>query len=306
MSTSRHVAVLGAWITLLALAIDPFTQQIIHPVTCDRAVLGTLGKVPRAINLTGVDDTIYDRQGMEMSMLASIYTDLIEGERPIEVQCPTGNCTFTQKLNPHVSYQTLGFESACVDVSKEVRMENSTENLEGVKQTWSIPRISTNETFKTGDPNDPWTERWPGTLYRIGDETRLLATMSDDLGKVYFPEYWTAKQNEPPIVSFTTLMLNVDRSNCEGAFCGISTDVPLAVECKFWPAILTLKSRIDSADLYETTVDSEPLNYHASPRYDYYYDRWDAMPAQVLRDGFWEPCTGSSLETPDKPVLNMT
>jgi len=59
----RHVAVLGAWITLLALAIDPFTQQIIHPVTCDRAVLGTLGKVPRAINLTGVDDTIYDRQG---------------------------------------------------------------------------------------------------------------------------------------------------------------------------------------------------------------------------------------------------
>ncbi|MCQ8811603.1 hypothetical protein NQU36_26775, partial [Escherichia coli] len=60
---------------MLALAIDPFTQQIIHPVVCDRAVLGISGKVPRAGNFTIYDDPNYDAQGLEMSMLASIYTD---------------------------------------------------------------------------------------------------------------------------------------------------------------------------------------------------------------------------------------
>ena len=298
MSTSRHVAVLGAWITLLALAIDPFTQQIIHPVACDRAVLGTLGKVPRAINLTSFDETIYDDQGVEMSMLASIYTDLTEGDRPIDVQCPTGNCTFTQESNPDVSYQTLGFESVCVDVSEEVRMMY--EDSSDIGNTWHIPRISTNETIKPANPNDGWWAYSADTLFRFGDIIRLVATMNDR-GRIYFPEYWTAKQNESPMVSFTTLMMNFDGDNCEETFC-LPTDMPLAIECKIWPAILTIKSRIDSANLYETTVGSEPLNYHADPGHGYIYDRCDAMPAQVLRDGFWEPCSGSSVETPGSSV----
>jgi len=301
---------------LLALAIDPFTQQIIHPVVCDRTVLGILAKVPRAVNLTSFDDPIYDDdQGLEMSMLASIYTDLIEGDRPIDVQCSTGNCTFTQKSNPDVSYQTLGFESACVDVSKEVRMQKLDEGGD----FWYIPRIATNEHVESANQKD-----WGHLLvnhnadftansisFRPSDgtgpvETRLVATMVET-GRTYFPEYWTAKQNEPPIASFTTLMLKVDRSNCEMSSCQMSTDMALAVECGIWPAILTIQARIESAKLYETTVDSEPLIYHdLKEGYRGYNDNWDAIPAQVLRDGSWEPCTGSSVETPEKPVLNMT
>jgi len=267
-------------------------------------------------------------------MLTSIYTDLIEGDRSIDVECLTGNCTFTQKSNADVSYQTLGFESACVDVSEEVRMETTVAD-----QTWSIPRLATNETIKPANENDAVWGHSADTVWRFREVTRLVATMNDR-GRINFPEYWTAKQNEAPIVSFTTLMLNVDRSNCEGTFCQTSTDdspdhdspdhdsldhdsldhdlldhdlldldeinyVPLAVECKIWPAILTLRSRIDSARLYETTVDSEPLKYHADPEHRYLFDRWDAMPAQVLRDGIWEPCSGSIVETPVSSINDI-
>ena len=289
---------------MLALATDPFTQQIIRPVACDRAVLGTLAKVPRASNLTGSDNLIYDAQGVEMSMLASIYTDLIAGDRPIDVQCPTGNCTFTQKSNPGVSYQTLGFESACVDISKEAH--------EG-DDIWYIPRVVTNDTTRPAIPDDTShtipTDDWYIWIRtdKYTGSSRLVAAMSEP-DKLYFPEYWTAKQNETPIVSFTTLMFNVDSSDCDGTFCKNATNMPLAIECRIWPAILTIKSRIDSAKLYETTVNSEPLNHHADlvNGRSYSYDNWDAIPTQVLRDGFWESCTGSSVETPDKPVHNMT
>jgi hypothetical protein len=288
--------VLGAWITLLALAIDPFTQQIIRPVMCNIALIGTPGKVPRATNLTSTDDATYDTQGLEMSMLASIYSTLVEGDKPIDVQCLTGNCTFTQELNPEISYQTLGFDSACVDVSKEVKAETKDR-----RDTWYIPRTVTNSTIRSANPADyAYQELSANVLYRFFSASRLLATMGEP-GVIQFPEYWTTKQTETPLVSFTAMMFNVDRSNCERTFCQTSTDMPLAVECKIWPVILTIKSRVQSTKLLETIVRSEPLGstWIGSGRS---FSSWLRIPAQVLRDGAWESCSGSEVETPDKPV----
>ncbi|KAF1934562.1 hypothetical protein EJ02DRAFT_439774, partial [Clathrospora elynae] len=51
---SCHIATLGAWITVLALAIDPFTQQIVRPVVCHHSVLDGRARIPRANNLTRI------------------------------------------------------------------------------------------------------------------------------------------------------------------------------------------------------------------------------------------------------------
>jgi hypothetical protein len=82
----RYVAALGAWITLLALAIDPFTQQIIRPVVCDRTLDDVFGKIPRANSLTEYDPKFpSNTKGLEISMLAAIYNGLDEIRGSIDV-----------------------------------------------------------------------------------------------------------------------------------------------------------------------------------------------------------------------------
>ncbi|KAF2831102.1 hypothetical protein CC86DRAFT_401656 [Ophiobolus disseminans] len=63
---SRHLAACDALITVFALAIDPFTQQLIHPVLCHRTALGSVARLPRAHNFTGFG---YLALGLQLSSL---------------------------------------------------------------------------------------------------------------------------------------------------------------------------------------------------------------------------------------------
>jgi hypothetical protein len=91
-----HVAALGAWITVLAIAIDPFSQQIIHPISCRKTLEGVVANVPRANNLTGIGALAvrFEPMSLDADTTAAILIGLLKVPEAISVQCPTGNCTF--------------------------------------------------------------------------------------------------------------------------------------------------------------------------------------------------------------------
>lgn len=121
-----HVTALGAWIAVLVIAIDLFSQQIIHPIVCHETLQGVVANVPRAKSLTGIGalNVRYDPMFLDPDTTAAILVGLLKDPGAVPVQCLTGNCTFSSDATSGATYQTLGFDSASVDVSAEIKNDN--------------------------------------------------------------------------------------------------------------------------------------------------------------------------------------
>lgn len=103
----QPVAALGASITIVGMAVDPFVQQLIRPVDCMEQLHGApAASVPRTNIITygGLPDAL------QPSVVGGFYTS----HNLTDVECSTGNCTFAE------NYTTLGFCSSCEDVSDKV------------------------------------------------------------------------------------------------------------------------------------------------------------------------------------------
>jgi hypothetical protein len=279
-----HVAALGAWITVLAIAIDPFSQQIIQAVVCHETLQGVVADVPRANNLLGVGviSARYEPTTLTADTEAAILMGLLKDPGPIPVQCRTGNCTFSSDAASGATYQTLGFESACVDVSPEiVQVGTSPPN-------WTIPAID--KTMGSGNATLSYGASW---LFPV-------LTMVSGSG-TYLPAYWSSKDVNSSLFGFTAIVESHECKNNLSNYTYKSCLAPLAVECRMWPAIQTIKSRIAVSELQETVLTSEPLQQLYYPQ-SYFKSSWVALPSQVLRNGSWESCDASPSSTPRTPV----
>jgi hypothetical protein len=270
-----HVAALGAWITVLAIAIDPFSQQIIHPAICHEILQGVVANVPRANNLTGVGNlpTRFEPMSLDADATAAILIGLLKVPETIPVQCSTGNCTFSSDAASGATYQTLAFESACVDVSAEIEQEGTSP------PKWYIPAI------------DAGVARTDNITYRPDWNSPAL-TMVNGSG-TFLPSYWSSKHVNSSLFGFAAIL---EPSLFE------NRTVPLAVECRMWPVIQTVKSQIEISELQETVLFSESLQEHYNPKsYMTEYD-WLAISSKVLRNGEWEMCDPSPSFTPKTSV----
>lgn len=110
---------LGASILILSVALDPFIQQVIHPVNC-MSCSGGLGQatLPRTNlffpNGTGNDESDL---GILAGLGDSMRKALAYHSSGIEANCSTGNCTFPR------TFSTMGFCSSCKDSSAEISFE---------------------------------------------------------------------------------------------------------------------------------------------------------------------------------------
>ncbi|KAH8727700.1 hypothetical protein GQ44DRAFT_770257 [Phaeosphaeriaceae sp. PMI808] len=277
---SRHVAALGAWITVLAIAIDPFSQQIIHPIVCHETLQGVVANVPRANNLTGVGTLAVRSEpiSLDANTTVAIFIGLLKDPETISVQCLTGNCTFSSDAASGATYQTLGFNSTCVDVSAEIKKNDTSP------PQWYIPAIE-EAAARTG--NSTYRASW----------LKPVLTMSNASG-TYFPAYWSSKHVNSSLFSYAAIL---DSSECKNNLTN-SCPVPLAVECRMWPVIQTVKSRIEVSKLEETVLSSEPLQQYYSPQYFMTEYNWMTISSKVLRNGNWESCDPSPSFTPRTPV----
>jgi hypothetical protein len=251
-----HLAALGAWITVLAVAIDPFTQQVVRSVICHRTLPYASASVPRAYNFT---TEFLPNPDLEVA----VYAGLIGIPNAIDFRCTTGNCTFPTDSLSGGSYQTLAMESACIDVSGEI--EEYYIHEQGQTE-WRLP-VFDNETQVIGGHYLAWTK--------------------SNNSNPFFPESWNGNYQGAGLLSFTALLAATDW-DCYGQR-GFLPEcyTPLAVECKLWPALQTIGARINISFLEESVLSSEPVP--ATTLDDGSIQDWVTIASKVLRRGIWEP-----------------
>ncbi|KIX98246.1 uncharacterized protein Z520_06326 [Fonsecaea multimorphosa CBS 102226] len=218
----RHLAALGALITVLATAIDPFSQQILKYHDCLRPVGGARG-TPATIPITnyygaGSYFTNGDSKATDGNMTAGIYLGLINPpanlSSTIVPNCATGNCTFS--TNTTDTYTTVAMCSSCTDISKAIQ-NSSTSQL-------------SNYTTSSG------CQIGPGGIFA---NSMYVADESDDA--------------EPSFVTIDTL---VAQNNPEG-----NSWRPFAARCNLVPCVNTYTGNVSNGVLRETLVSSKIMPY---------------------------------------------
>lgn len=107
----QPLTALGALITILALAIDPFTQQLVRATDCSEKLPKDIpASVPRTNSITLDDETTGIPFNLQSTILAGLYTF----PNLTDFDCLSGNCTFQN------TYSSLSICSQCSDRSSEV------------------------------------------------------------------------------------------------------------------------------------------------------------------------------------------
>lgn len=123
----QPLTTLGCIIMILAIAIDPFVQQLVRPVNCSVGVSGdhAAAVLPRAnifvgngyngyVNRSGSPTPQrYDLEVTQKDIDGTLDDAVFSPGQTPPWQCLTGNCTFP-------TYGTIGFCSSCQDASADV------------------------------------------------------------------------------------------------------------------------------------------------------------------------------------------
>ena len=114
---------IGALITVLTFAVDPFLQAVLQ-YSVKSLIVDNIAQMPVS---RAYEPSPSNLTGFNAPLLWTVYSALLGGEDQspqVSVQCRSGNCTFNE-------YDTLGFCSNCVSASPYVNTTfyNSTEEL---------------------------------------------------------------------------------------------------------------------------------------------------------------------------------
>lgn len=147
----RSLAALGAAITLFALAMDPFFQQLV--AFPEQWKVHTMqGSIPRAKTYEVYNGGMYfDKTQaaleMDQAMSAVAYhyfydkgTETIPlsngGIRPtIPLTCPTGNCTWTE-------YESLAVCNRCADITDRLEFHCRNSTIDWIPAPVALPDLS--------------------------------------------------------------------------------------------------------------------------------------------------------------------
>ena len=117
----RHpLSSIGALLSLFILIIDPFTQQVIVYYDCGIPLSGINSTIPRT-NIflqRNTNQSQSDNSWVEPGLQAAVLDGIISPTKSVQVECPTGNCTFGQ-------YSTVGYCSACKDITKDLSIRKT-------------------------------------------------------------------------------------------------------------------------------------------------------------------------------------
>lgn len=133
------VSSIGAFVTVAALVIDPFTQQVVQAYTCPI----TDPKIQASIPRTNVYSELGEHIGaaldtLQPGMQSAIYAGVYNPETiTIPFECGSGNCTFVDH------YSSIGYCSSCVDLTPNLKVTTTTGlYLEG-NETVTFPIYNT-------------------------------------------------------------------------------------------------------------------------------------------------------------------
>ena len=154
------VASIGAFVTLAALAIDPFAQQVVRYYQCTISIPEVNATIPRTnvyqemgYHLGAGYSTVV--QGMQSAINGGIFNP---GLASVPFHCPTGNCTFSGQ------YHSIAYCSSCFDISEDLSLQRI--NTTYVSQAYSSNGTIVNQTIpvtllNTTLPSGLYALSWP-------------------------------------------------------------------------------------------------------------------------------------------------
>lgn len=125
----RHfISCCGAFITVAALIVDPFAQQIISTYDCSIPISSKLATIPRT-NVFDERQLDGDEPPTSLEMQRAINSAIYNHDRSIAFSCPTGNCTFSSE------YHTVAYCSECNDTTDKLIIDEVPPPPDPIEET---------------------------------------------------------------------------------------------------------------------------------------------------------------------------
>lgn len=157
MLKGRHmIASCGAFITVAALLVDPFAQQVISSYQCMLPVQSSQATIPRTNFFYEVGPhTGAGESALPIDLQKVINGGIFNPGTQVTFNCPTGNCTFSEV------YHSVGYCSSCNDTTDKLSITNEIVPASSVTYAYNytnvtLPGYSTNYAIN-GQTYSEWT-----------------------------------------------------------------------------------------------------------------------------------------------------
>ena len=120
LGLQNPLASCGAFITILMLGVDPFTQQIIRYYNCSQPMDLHRATIPRTNvcqGTAGTGDPADGTYSVEPGLQDAVDSGIYSPGSHVTSSCATGNCSFSQP------YDTLAYCSSCTDLIDQVQVQ---------------------------------------------------------------------------------------------------------------------------------------------------------------------------------------
>lgn len=272
----KSLAALGAAVTIMALLLDPFFQQVVEYPELWRLQSGQ-GSIPMAYGyepfakgqeyqdkLTNLnpDNTMlgvvaryfYDNGTLPMSFGRGVRAE-------VPLACPNSNCTWPE-------YETLAVHTECADVTERLVFECAKGPMDWVQHPIVDLSGESEYVFPNGTAcgwwlKDPWVEK---PLLMTGynaaktgewaNETLIVRTeaLYDIFSRNFMPGYTPAFNNSRDPLAHVLIVSGQDVENIH------NNGTPIAHECLVQWAVQTLQSSYSEGGYIEEVIKTELNN----------------------------------------------
>lgn len=207
---------------MVAMAVNPFTQQVLQFYSCSTLIKGKNATVPFSNNYTA---RFLGRPSGELEidpqMLSAIYSGLLDPpvnvSAAIKFKCRTGNCTFPSTKDD-ATFLSLAMNTRCADISSNISLSF---NVKNATANASLPEYNIHLDNKTGlelpmKSRSRWPDGLPASLL-----LKVAFLMAPDITKV---------------------------------------DQAQAFECEFFPVVNTYSVNVTNGVLLEQVLASERMD----------------------------------------------
>lgn len=278
MLKRRDLAVLGAILTIVAMAVDPFTQQVVQFYSCSTAIEGGRATVPFSNNYTAgfsAGDTYSSQLDPEMqsAMYIGLLTPPENTSAALKFECRTGNCTFPS-TEDGATFLSLALESRCTDVGSNIAYSVGARDFnDSVFGPETHPKVTVNATL-------------PGFRLQLNNYSSIVM-LSESQAPTDRPSHF---------LSHVAYLMTSSRSGYRA-----DPQDTHAFECEFYPVVNTYSANITNGVLLEKVLNSQRMDV-----WPYMYGTQALLIVKrTIRGGEWHDCTGG-LEPADENSFGLS
>ncbi|KAF2012063.1 hypothetical protein BU24DRAFT_425893 [Aaosphaeria arxii CBS 175.79] len=214
---------LGAFVTILVILLDPFSQQIIRLEDCVRVSGDVQASIPRAQHYDESGRHIFAiYQEISRGLRDAAYNGIFADIKPqVQATCRSGNCTFPEE------YTTVGFCSKCRDRTDDLIMSTFTNG--------------------TGSLKTPWTNATLDGISLVRPNGSIIPSVNGTVMKPVSFLSGGSTFDEIPMIRRERAPENPD------------PDIYKAYSCRVYPCMKSIRGSMSISELHETIEESGPF-----------------------------------------------